>query len=133
MIIAIPLAGLDEADAEVGPSWGRAAVVAVAEVAGGEINSWAEHEVRWDVSHERSDQGGQPHGAHHATVMRFLRQWQVDVVAAPHVGPGMVRMLDSAGIVLATGVAGDARAAVLACAAAVEASRTPDTHFDAPA
>lgn len=133
MIVAIPVVGLDEVDAEVGPSWGRAAVVAVAEVAGGEIGSWAEHEVRWDVSHDRSDQGGQSHGAHHATVMRFLRQWQVEVVAAQHVGPGMVRMLDSAGIVLATGVAGDARAAVLAVAAAVEASRTPGVQPDAPA
>lgn len=96
----------------VGPRWGRADRVAIAEVADGAVTGWQEFEVGWDASHDAGTEG-----SHHARVVRFLRENAVEVVAAPHVGDGMVRMLGSMGIKLVTGAAGDARTAAVAAAA----------------
>jgi len=93
----------------VGHSWGKAPRVAVAEVSDGQIVRWQEFDVAWDVSHDAGT-----HGSHHARVVRFLKNNDVAVVLASHVGDGMVRMLDTMGIRLELGVAGDARQAVLA-------------------
>ena len=94
---------------DVGRSWGKAPRVAVAEVSDGRIVRWEEFDVGWDVSHDAGT-----HGSHHARVVRFLKDNDVAVVLASHVGDGMVRMLDTMGIRLELGVAGDARQAVLA-------------------
>ncbi len=96
------------ADAQVDPRWGRADRVAVADVSDGQIRGWHEFAVGWGTLH---DQGTE--GAHHARVARFLRDNQVQAIAAHHVGPGMQRMLGSMAIRLVTGVSGDAREAVL--------------------
>jgi predicted Fe-Mo cluster-binding NifX family protein len=96
-------------DGQVDPRWGRADRVAVAEVADGQIRDWQEFAVGWGTLH---DQGTE--GSHHARIARFLRDNQVQAVAAHHVGPGMERMLGSMAIRLVTGVDGDARAAALA-------------------
>ncbi len=96
----------------VGQRWGKADRVAVADITSGAISSWEEFDVGWDVLH---DQGTE--GSHHARVVKFLRDNRVEVVAAPHVGPGMVRMLDTMGVRLVTGAAGDARTAAVAAAA----------------
>jgi predicted Fe-Mo cluster-binding NifX family protein len=53
-------------------------------------------------------------GSHHARVVSFLRDHQVEAVVANHIGDGMVRMLDTMGLPTHLGAAGDARAAVLA-------------------
>ena len=98
---------------QVGPRWGRAPRVAVAVVVDGGVAHWSEHAVGWDVAHDEGTEG-----SHHARVVRFLREQRVQVVAADHVGDGMVRMLASAGVVLVTGAHGPARDAVLAAAAA---------------
>jgi predicted Fe-Mo cluster-binding NifX family protein len=92
----------------VGHSWGRAARVAVAEVVDGRIEAWDEYDVGWDVSHDAGS-----HGAHHARVVRFLKEHDVGLVLAAHVGDGMVRMLDTMSIRLVRDAAGDARQAVL--------------------
>lgn len=97
------------ADGQVDPRWGRAERVAVAEVADGQVQNWQEFEVGWETLH---DQGTE--GAHHARIARFLRDYQVEVVAAHHVGAGMERMLGSMSIRLVTGVSGPAREAALA-------------------
>lgn len=93
----------------VGHSWGKAQRVAVADVVDGAIARWEEFDVGWDVAHDAGT-----HGAHHARVVRFLKEHDVTVVLAAHVGDGMVRMLDTMGIRLDLGVTGDARQAVLA-------------------
>ena len=105
MRVCVPIT----ADGQVDPRWGRADCVAVADVADGEIRDWQEFAVAWGTQH---DQGTE--GAHHARVARFLRDNQVQAVAAEHVGPGMQRMLGSMTIRVGTGLGGDARSAASA-------------------
>lgn len=92
--------------------FGRAHWVAIARVADGEVADWQVHEVAWDVLH---DEGG--HGAHHARVMRFLKEQGVEAVVAAEMGPGMVRMLSSAKLPVWPASPGDAQASVLAAVA----------------
>ena len=105
MKVCVPIT----ADGQVDPRWGRADRVAVADVADGEIRDWQEFTVAWGTLH---DQGTE--GAHHARVARFLRDNQVQAIAADHVGPGMQRMLGSMAIRIVTGLGGDARNAARA-------------------
>lgn len=95
----------------VGGGLGRASQVAVASVSDGRIDSWEEHEVGWDRLH---DEGAE--GAHHARIVRFLREHGVEVVVARGMGPGMQRTLGSMGVRSVIGVEGDAREAVIAAA-----------------
>lgn len=97
------------ADGQVDPRWGRADHVAIADVTGGQVRGWQEFAVAWGTLH---DQGTE--GAHHARIARFLRDNQVQAIAAHHMGPGMERMLGSMHIRVVTGVSGDARKAALA-------------------
>jgi predicted Fe-Mo cluster-binding NifX family protein len=105
MIICAPVTSEGMLD----PRWGRADWVAVSDVVDGEIVSWQEVEVSWSRLHDE----GTP-GTHHARVVTFLREHQVDLVVANHIGDGMVRMLDTLGLPVRLGAAGDARAAVQA-------------------
>jgi len=82
----------------IDPRWGRADWVAVANVVNGEIVSWQEVEVSWSRLHDE----GTP-GSHHARVVSFLRRHQVEAVVANHIGDGMVRMLDTMGLPVASG------------------------------
>lgn len=93
---------------EVGGGLGRASRVAVASVTEGSIASWEEVEVGWDRLH-----GEGTEGAHHARIVRFLRDHDVQLVLASHIGPGMQRTLSSMGVGIAVGAHGDARRAVL--------------------
>ena len=104
MVVAIPVS----VDGTTSDGWGRAPRVAVARVTGGRIESWDEHDVRWDVLHDEGPEGG-----HHARIARFLLDHGVEVVVAGHVGPPMVQMLRRMGIGVVVGVTGEARAAVL--------------------
>ncbi|MDR0959982.1 MAG: hypothetical protein LBM23_06465 [Propionibacteriaceae bacterium] len=120
------------ASGNVGGGLGRAATMAVAEVVGGEIRSWDEYEVRWDLSHPQAgsgllqigekptDGGGDHrapgHGGHHARIISFLREHHVDAVVAGHMGPPMAHSLERLGLTVVTGATGDARTAVLAVA-----------------
>lgn len=94
------------------PRFGRAPRVAVAEVVDGQITSWAEHQVNWDVLHDEGT-----HGAHHARVMTFLKEQGVEAVVSAEMGPGMARMLDSAKIPVMLAGPGDAKASILAAIA----------------
>jgi predicted Fe-Mo cluster-binding NifX family protein len=97
---------------QVDPRWGRADRVAVATVQDGEVMDWQEYDVGWSTLHgERSE------GAHHARIVRFLREHEVEAVGAHHVGPGMQRMLETMKVRLVTDLEGDARAAATAAAA----------------
>ena len=105
MKVCVPVTSAGQVD----PRWGRAERIAVAEVTGGEITSWQEHEVGWGSLH---DQGTE--GSHHARIARFLRDNQIEAVAVSHVGAGMERMLGTMGIRIVFGLGGDARAAARA-------------------
>jgi len=96
-------------DGQVGPRWGRAERLAVAEVAAGQITDWQEFAVDWNTLH---DQGTE--GAHHARVARFLRDNHVETVLAGHMGPPMRAMLNKLGLHVLPAETEDARAAVLA-------------------
>ena len=105
MIVCAPVTS----EGMVDPSWGRADWVAVADVVDGEIVSWTEAEVSWSRLHDE----GTP-GSHHARIVKFLREHQVEAVVANHIGDGMTRMLDTMGLPVHLGAAGNARAAVQA-------------------
>lgn len=103
-VVCIPV----HADGSVDPRFGRAERVAVATLAGGVVERWVEHDVRWGELH---DSGGE--GAHHARIARFLQQEGVEVVVAGHMGPPMEQMLRKMGIEVLLGARGAAREAVL--------------------
>lgn len=109
MIACIPITS----DGLVAPGWGRAPRVAVATVNDGEVTNWQENEVAWDVLHDEGTEG-----AHHARVVRFLREHQVEVIVVERMGDGMARTMTAMGMRLVDGATGDARAAVLAAAGA---------------
>lgn len=100
-------------DGQIDPRWGRASSVAIAEVGGGTLGRWEEFQVRWDELHDTGTEGG-----HHARVARFMREHQVAMVVARHMGPDMHHMLERLGIDVRLGAAGDARDAVLAAVGA---------------
>ncbi|HEY3436191.1 MAG TPA: NifB/NifX family molybdenum-iron cluster-binding protein [Actinotalea sp.] len=97
---------------EVGGGWGKARRVALATVADGAVTDWREADVRWDEAH---DQG--PEGSHHARIVRFLRENDVEVAVAGHMGPPMQNTLTKLGLRVVLGATGDARAAAVAAAA----------------
>lgn len=108
MIVCIPV---NESD-EVGGGWGRAHRVAVAEVSDGAVTRWDEHEVAWDESHDTGTEG-----SHHARIVRFLKDNEVDTVVVGHVGAGMHHTMAKMGLAVHTGASGNAREAVLAAVA----------------
>jgi predicted Fe-Mo cluster-binding NifX family protein len=78
-----------------------------------------EFDVEWGRLHYSG-----PEGEHHARVARFLRDNEVQVVVADHMGPPMEHMLIRMGIAVRLGAGGQAKEAVL------EASGNPrpDRH-----
>jgi len=99
-------------DGQVDPRWGRAAVVAIAQVDDGTVTAWQEFNVGWDHLHDVGTEGG-----HHARVARFLREHGVQAVVADHMGPDMLTMLGRMGVVVRLGASGDAREAASSPAA----------------
>ncbi len=100
-------------DGQVGHSWGRAPRVAVGEVAAGRVLRWEEIAVGWDALHDAAGEG-----SHHARIASFLREHNVQAVAAGHMGEPMRQMLTKMGITVRMGASGDARPAALALAEA---------------
>lgn len=109
MMTCVPV----QPDGQVDPRWGRAGVVAIAQVEGDSVTSWHEFNVRWDQLHDTGTEGG-----HHARVARFLREHGVQTVVAHHMGPDMVTMLGRMGLTVRLGASGDARMAAVAAATA---------------
>lgn len=95
------------ADGTVDPRFGRAERVGIAEVRDRQLLRWTEVAVGWGELH---DQG--PQGAHHARVIRFLREHGVQVVLADHLGPGMQHSLQLLGVQVQLGATGNAQDAV---------------------
>jgi predicted Fe-Mo cluster-binding NifX family protein len=96
-------------DDQVVGGWGKAQRVAVAVVEQGVVLSWEEIDVRWDLSHDEGTEG-----SHHARIVRFLREHDVEVVVTHHMGAPMANTIDKMGIRVVREASGDARAAVLA-------------------
>lgn len=109
-VVAVNLSG-----DQVGGGWGRAHTVALATIARGTIVSWEEVEVGWDVSHDTAGS----EGAHHADIVRFLRDHGVRAVVTGHMGPPMARTLHKLHVLPLVNATGDARDAALAGAAFV--------------
>jgi predicted Fe-Mo cluster-binding NifX family protein len=105
MIICAPVTK----DGNIDPRWGRADWIAIADVANGEIQNWEEIEVSWSTLHDEGTDG-----SHHARVVKFLKEKKIEEIVANHMGDGMTRMLDTMGIPVHLGAAGNARAAVKA-------------------
>ncbi|MBN1174624.1 MAG: hypothetical protein JXA67_20840 [Micromonosporaceae bacterium] len=98
----------------ISPGWGRAGQLAVVDVAAGMITSWQEFAVGWGDIHDEGTTG-----AHHAKIVRFLREHHVEVVIARNMGDSMRTTLGKMGLIVRLGAVGDARAAVLAAARSI--------------
>lgn len=105
MIVCAPVTS----DGMIAPGWGRADWVAVADVVDGEIITWQEIEVSWNRLHDEGTSG-----QHHARVVSFLRDQQVETVVVNHMGDGMVQILGTMSLPVHQGASGDARTAVQA-------------------
>lgn len=104
MKIAIPVT----ADGHVEPRWGRAPMVAVATREDDQrISDWVVHQVGWDVAHDEGTEG-----SHHARIVRFLRENEVDAVVVDHMGAGMQHTLGKMGIPILPALSDDSRRAV---------------------
>ena len=96
---------------QVGDGWGKAKTLALARVEDGVIVDWQEVAVGWDVLHDAGE------GSHHARIVRFLREHDVEVAVTGHMGPPMQNTLAKLGVRVVLGATGDARAAASAAAA----------------
>jgi predicted Fe-Mo cluster-binding NifX family protein len=108
MILAIPVTE----DGAVEPRFGKAPIMAVATVEDGEITDWQTHKVEWDVLHDLGE-----HGQHHARIVRFLKDNNVERVVFAHMGPPMQHTINKMGLVLVQTGLPDARESVLGAAA----------------
>ncbi|WP_130865305.1 NifB/NifX family molybdenum-iron cluster-binding protein [Acidipropionibacterium timonense] len=96
-------------DGSVEPRFGKAPMVAVATLdQSGEVTDWQTFQVDWDRLHDEGTEG-----SHHARIVRFLRDHDVDAVVATHVGPGMQRTLTSMGLPMLPATDADARTSVV--------------------
>lgn len=89
-------------------AWGRAHWVAVADVTEGVTTDWQVHEVSWDDLHDAGT-----HGSHHARIVSFLKEQQIEAIVVDHVGEGMQRMLATMMIPMLQATPGDAKESVL--------------------
>ena len=113
MKIATPV----DAAVKSAPAWGRAHWVAVADVTEGVITDWQVHEVSWDDLHDAGT-----HGSHHARIVTFLKDQQIQAIVVDHVGEGMQRMLATMSIPMLPASPGDAKLSVLAAVPAAASS-----------
>jgi predicted Fe-Mo cluster-binding NifX family protein len=108
MIVATPVTQ----DGQSAAAWGKAHWIGVADVADGNVRSWQVHEVAWDESHDTGT-----HGSHHARIVRFLKEHDIQAVVVDHMGPGMVQVMEAMHIPLLPARPGDAIASILAAVA----------------
>ena len=95
MIVCVPITD----GGMIGPSWGRAPSVAIADVHEDDIRSWHELDVGWDRLHDEGTEG-----SHHARIARFIREHEVEAVVAEHMGPPMENMLGKLEVAVQLGV-----------------------------
>lgn len=110
MILTVPVTP----DGQVDTRFGKADTMAVATVTDNKLSDWRLHEVGWDVLHDQGE-----HGRHHARIVRFLRENNVERVLFAGMGPSMMRTIDKMGIELVQVGPMDAREAIVQAAALV--------------
>lgn len=103
MIVAVPVTP----DGQLDRRWGKADQVAVASVVDGAVEDWKVHSTGW---HRLHDEG---HGAHHARVVRFLRDNNVEAVVIDHAGAPMLNTMQKMGLKVILDASGPAREAAL--------------------
>lgn len=99
---------------------GRAPRVALLDVEDGVVTGQEVVETQWDVLHGDHGHGDHEHGhhnhpgegAHHARIVTFLRDNEVEAVMAAHAGPPMVNTLSKMGLPFLTGQGDAAQLAV---------------------
>lgn len=124
MILSVPVGD----NGQVGGHFGRAHVMAVARVEEGELVEWHEHVVEWDVLHDQAAS----HGQHHARIVRFLTEHQIERVLFSGMGQGMVNTITKMGLALIqVGEPMKAKDAVVA-AAGLEVGDNVDMSTDEP-
>jgi predicted Fe-Mo cluster-binding NifX family protein len=104
MIVCVPVTE----DGLIDPRWGRADRVAVSTITDGRIAGWQDFAVGWGGLHDTAGEGD-----HHARIARFLKEHDVQVVVAGHMGPPMQNMLAKMRIEVHLGAGGPARQATL--------------------
>lgn len=107
MIIAVPVT----TEGNVDPRWGKASTVAIAKVEGTEVTAWNEYNVNWDRLHDEGTEG-----SHHARIVKFLREHEVQAVVIDHCGAPMLNTMQKMNLVIALDAEGPARPTVLAAA-----------------
>lgn len=108
MILTVPVTAAGQVDVR----FGKAVTMAVAQVVDAQITDWQLHEVGWDVLHDQGE-----HGQHHARIVRFLIDQQVERVLFAHMGPPMQHTIGKMGLDLVQVGQMDARDAILQAAA----------------
>ncbi len=110
MIIAVPVT----ADGLVDPRWGKAQTIAIAKITTDpdvQIELWEEHPVGWNVLH---DQGA--HGTHHARIVKFLKEHNVNAVVINHCGASIMNTMQKMGLVIAVEAVGPAKEVLIQAA-----------------
>ena len=107
---------------------GRAPRVALATVEGDDITGMTIVDVQWDALHGQQEcnhddpnheHGAGGHGSHHARIVTFLRENDVDAVLAAHAGPPMVNTIQKMGLAFLT-ADGDVQDVLIAAAKVVQ-------------
>ena len=112
MKLTVPIAD----DGQIDPRFGKAVRMAVGTVADdGQLTDWQINEVGWDVLHDQGE-----HGQHHARIVRFLKENQIDRVVFAHIGQPMMHTIDKMGLQLVEAPIMDAKDAILQAAALQE-------------
>ena len=104
MIVAIPVTP----EGLVDPRWGKADQVAVVRIEDNEIHVWQVHLTDWQRLHDEGQ-----HGTHHARVVRFLRDNDVDTVVIDHAGASMLNTMEKMKLNIVLDASGPAREAAL--------------------
>lgn len=90
------------ADGTVELRFGRAHFVAVAEFDGDQLTNWTVDEVNWDVLHDEGT-----HGHHHARMVRYIKEHNVERIGFVGMGQSMMNTLNKANVLLFQIDAGD--------------------------
>ncbi|NLA28255.1 MAG: hypothetical protein GX875_01165 [Propionibacterium sp.] len=99
-------------DGQIGSHFGKATRMAVGTVRDdGQLIDWRIDEVGWDVLH---DEGS--HGQHHARIVRFLKENEIERVVFTHMGQGMLNTINKMGLQLVEAPVMDAKEAIVQAA-----------------
>lgn len=107
MILTVPVTS----EGIVSSGFGKAIRMAVGKVESGRLVDWQVHEVGWDVLHDQSE-----HGQHHARIVRFLKENEVERVMCIRMGDSMRNTIQKMGLQLVQVGPMDAREAVIQAA-----------------